>query len=754
GRQNPLARDAKAPLAGGKIFATLCQSCHGNRGGGGRAPAMRNQNFKHGSTDGQLFDSIQNGIPGTEMPASGLKPNEIWQVITYIRQLTGAYQERVPGDPATGRKVLTGKGDCLKCHEVNGEGSRLGPDLSTIGSWSVAELRKALLQPGTREGYESDLVSIQTKDGRTLRGLRRNEDTFSLQLMDESENLLAFSKADLAEVKHEQKSLMPDYNARLSPIELRDLIAYLKTLKMRDLAKTVAAPVTGALQYERIVNTRGEPHNWLTYWGDYQGTHFSPLKQINIDNVDGLQARWVHEAGAGLLESTPLVVDGIMYTTGHSGRVFGLDAATGRLIWEYKHKPANPKHQLAGQVNRGVSMLGGRLFAVTPDAYIISLEAKTGRLLWQTQMANASHGYYATMAPLALKDRIIAGISGGEEGIRGFIDAYDPATGKRLWRFYTIPGPGEFGHETWEGNSWRTGGGPTWMTGTYDPELNLVYWGVGNPSPDLNGDLRKGDNLLTCSIVALDPDSGQRKWHFQFTPHDTRDWDSNETPVLVDREFQGKRRKLLLHADRNAFFYVLDRVTGEFLLGKPFARQTWAEGLDKNGRPILRADAEPSSKGTLIYPNSAGATNWQAPSYDPASGWFYFTFHEQGNVYVKQTQAYQRGRSYWAGRTYSAGEPPYGGIKALDPATGEIKWEYRFQKGGYGAGCLATAGGVVFAASSEGNLVALDSRTGKLLWRFQTGAEIHASPMSYQVAGKQYIALAAGQNLISFALPE
>src|SRR2546425_6043567 len=229
GRQNRLQRDPKAPLAGGKIFATLCQSCHGNRGGGGRAPAMRNQNFKHGSTDSQLFDSIQNGIPGTEMPASGLKQNEIWQVITYIRQLTGAYQERVPGVPAAGRKVLAGKGDCLKCHEVNGEGSRLGPDLSTIGSWSVAELRKALLQPGTSEGYQSDLVSIQTKDGRTLRGIRRNEDTFSLQLMDDGENLLAFSKADLAEVKHEQQSLMPEYSARLSSIELRDVIAYLKS---------------------------------------------------------------------------------------------------------------------------------------------------------------------------------------------------------------------------------------------------------------------------------------------------------------------------------------------------------------------------------------------------------------------------------------------------------------------------------------------------------------------------------------------
>jgi len=733
----------------------MCQSCHGNRGGGGRAPAIRSANIKRGNSDAQLFDTIQNGIPGTEMPASGLSQAQIWQVINYIRQLTGTAEERVPGDPVAGRKAFEGKGECLKCHQVNGRGSRVGLDLSTIGSWGAADLKKAILKPGSREGFRSDFVEVKTRDGRLLRGMARNEDTFSLQMIDLNENLLVFRKADLVEVKHIEKSWMPDdYASRLSSSELQNVIAYMKTLKSRDVSLAALTETGAGLDYDRIRQAEREPHNWLTYWGDYSGRHFSNLKEITPDNVGTLQLQWLHQPGPGLLEATPLVVDGIMYTTGNAGRIFALDAENGQQIWEYKHKPANSKHDLTGKQNRGVTMMGGRLFATTGDAYIIALDARTGQLLWQTKMAEHDHGYYATMTPLAIRDRVIAGISGGEEGARCFIDAYEPATGKRLWRFYTIPGPGEFGHETWQGESWKQGGGPTWMTGTYDPDSDTLYWGIGNPSPDLNGDLRKGDNLFTCSLVALDASTGKRKWHFQFTPHDTRDWDSNETPVLVDRMFRGRMRKLVLHTDRNAFFYVLDRVTGEFLLGKPFARQTWAEGLDKMGRPILNPDSEPTAEGKLIYPNLAGATNWQAPSYDPSSGWLYFTFREAGEIYVKQLQKYEPGKSYWGGKSFPGGDREYGGVKAIDSETGENKWEYRFHTGSYSAGVIATAGGVLFAASREGNFMAFDSRTGKLLWRVQTGADIHASPMSYAVNGRQYVALSAGQTLLSFALPQ
>ena len=754
-QKNPFAGDPRAVRAGREIYAQSCESCHGSEGNGGRAPALNTGKFKRAPSDGQLFDTVSNGIPAAGMPASGLKTEEVWRVITYIRSLNEDEMELLPGDVSLGEKLFAGKGSCFSCHEVNGQGGRLGPDLSSIGTRKASSLRDAILKPGGSSGYLSELVTIRTKDGRTVRGLRRNEDTFSIQIADMAGELRVFRKADLTELKNEDKSLMPgDYGRKLSDSEVDDLVAYLKSLRVRDLGRTATAPIGGGLSFERIRDSHKEPRNWLTYWGDYQGRHYSALKQITPLNVSGLQARWIHQpGGGGQLQSTPLVVDGIMYTTGASGYAYALDAASGLQIWEYKHKKKR-EHDPQGNANRGFALLGGRLFMVTGDAYVIALEAKTGRLLWETEMADSTRGYTATMAPLALKDRVIAGISGGENGIRGFVDAYDPATGRRLWRFYTVPGAGEFGNDTWEGDSWQQGGGATWMTGTYDPALDLLYWGVGNPSPDLNGDVRKGDNLFTCAVVALEASTGKRRWHFQFTPHDTRDWDANETPMLVDRLWKGRQRKLLLQANRNAFFYVLDRESGEFLAGAPFARQTWASGLDKKGRPIVLPDAEPTPEGRLVYPNLAGATNWQAPSYDPATGWFYFTYREAGNIYVKEPQEYVAGKSYWGGKVLPPGEREWGGVKAIDPANGATRWDYKLHSGTYSAGTLATGGGVLFAASKEGSLLAFDSRTGRLLWRTNTGAEIHASPISYEAHGRQYVAIAAGSVLLSFSLPE
>ncbi len=479
------------------------------------------------------------------------------------------------------------------------------------------------------------------------------------------------------------------------------------------------------------------------------------MKQIHTGNVKGLQARWAWQfSGAGVLQTTPLVEDGVMYTTGASGYVYALDARTGKELWQYQHRVKSSHVNMNATPNRGVAKLGERLFLVTADAGVSALDAKTGRLLWHSVMADPEHGYYGSLAPLALKDKIIAGVSGGEFGGRGFIDAFDPITGKRLWRFNTVPGPGEFGNDTWSGDSWKRGGGAIWMTGTYDPELDLLYYGVGNPAPDMNGDVRRGDNLFTCSIVALEASTGQRRWHFQFTPHDTHDWDSNETPVLVDRVFQGKMRKLLLHADRNAFFYVLDRTTGDFLLGKPFARQTWAKGLDLKGRPILAPNSEASVEGQLHFPNMGGATNWQAPSYDPATGWLYLAFSEAGDIYFKEEEKYEPGKPYWGGKAVHPKERVWGGIKAINPETGKIEWEYKLVAGNLSAGVLATGGGVLFASSREGNLLALDSRSGKLLWKFQAGSDINSSPMSYAIDGQQYIGLAAGKVLYTFALPE
>ncbi|MFN0120295.1 MAG: pyrroloquinoline quinone-dependent dehydrogenase, partial [Blastocatellia bacterium] len=523
----------------------------------------------------------------------------------------------------------------------------------------------------------------------------------------------------------------------------------------RDFAKTSKVEIPGGLAYERIRHAAAEPHNWLTYWGDFRGQHYSALKQINAANVKSLQARWAAPMpGDSMLETTPLVLDGVMYTAGMPGQVFALDAKSGLQIWKYerKQKVVNPYE--TNRFNRGVAMLGNRVFFGTLDAALIALDARTGQPLWEIQVADTMQGYSITSPPLALKDKIIVGVAGGEYGIRGFIDAYDPATGKRLWRFHTIPGPGEPGHETWRGDSWKIGGAPTWLTGSYDPELDTLYWTVGNPGPDMDAEVRKGDNLYSCSVVALDPATGRRKWHYQFTPGDDHDWDANQDVILVDRLWNGQPRKLLIQANRNGFFYVLDRTNGKLLLGKPYVKQTWNVGFEENGRPKIAPNSGATPDGNPVYPSLVGGTNWQAPSYDAASGLLYLMFSESGNRYVRADTPYEPGKGYWGGRTLPTGEPALAGIRAIDITTGEARWEYRISQGSLAAGVMATAGGVVFSGTREGNLIALEAKTGKALWRFQTGATIATAPMSYAVGGKQFIAVGSAGVLYSFALPE
>jgi alcohol dehydrogenase (cytochrome c) len=382
--------------------------------------------------------------------------------------------------------------------------------------------------------------------------------------------------------------------------------------------------------------------------------------------------------------------------------------------------------------------------------------------LWETQIADSMLGYSVTSAPLVVKDKVIVGVSGGEFGARGFLDAYDAATGKRAWRWYSIPGPGEFGNDTWAGDSWKTGAGPTWLTGSFDPDLNTIYWTVGNPGAQIDRSVRgDSDNLFTDSVVALDADTGRRKWHFQFTPNDGHDWDSAQDVVLVDRMWRGQDRKLLLHADRNGMFYVLDRTNGKFLSGTPFVYQNWNRGLDANGRPIQIPGSNSSVEGSfLVYPSLAGGTNFQAPSYSPVTGWFYLAYSENGQQFISEAVPFQPGRQYIGrGRgnppAPQANDPaPSAGIKALDPETGKTMWDFKLYQASLNNGVMATAGGVVFASSREGNLIALDAKTGKFLWRFQTGGNMTASPMSFAVEGRQYVAVASGDSIYCFALPQ
>lgn len=506
--------------------------------------------------------------------------------------------------------------------------------------------------------------------------------------------------------------------------------------------------------FDRLKNASAEQKNWLTYFGDYSGRRHRDLKQITATNAKDLRVEWIFQTGQpGEFQATPLVVDGIMYFTAANGTAFAIDAKHGRQLWRYSYPL--PKNELLanGTVNRGFAILGHRLFMTTPDAHIVALDARTGQLLWNVTMADNKKGYGATVAPLVVGNKVIAGIGGGEYGIRGFVDAYDAETGNRAWRFYTVPAPGEPGGDTWPGDSWKQGGGPTWMTGTYDPELNTLYWAVGNPGPDLYGAVRKGDNLYTCSMLALDPETGKLKWHFQFTPHDTHDWDANETPMLLDATFQGKPRKLLVQANRNAFFYVLDRKTGEFLMGKPFTRQNWAKGLDDKGHPVELPATKPSKEGTSVCPGLAGGTNWMAPSYNPATGLFYFAVRQQCDVFYEAAPVYIEGKAYW-GSVFRGwtDEKESGVIKAIDPLTVETKWEFKLAKAPW-SGTLSTAGGLIFATDLDGYLFALDAANGKLLWKFNLGfPSLKGAPITYEIDGRQYVTMGAGSSVVTFAL--
>jgi alcohol dehydrogenase (cytochrome c) len=510
--------------------------------------------------------------------------------------------------------------------------------------------------------------------------------------------------------------------------------------------------LTAQVPAERITKASNEPESWLTYSGDYRSQRFSALNQIGRSNVNRLKIIWMYQIKAHhKFETTPLVFDGIMYITEPPSDVTAIDLRTGRPIWSFR-RPVPAVPVCCGQVNRGVAALDDQLFIGTLDSHLIALDMKTGRVRWDVEVAEHKTAHSITLAPLVIKDKVIIGIAGAEYGIRGFLDAYDAKTGKRAWRFWTVPGPGEPGNETWSGDSWKHGGAPTWITGSYDSEANLVYWGTGNPGPVYRGDVRKGDNLYSDCLIALDADTGKLRWHFQFTPHDVNDIDANEIPVLIDAEFHGKPRKLVLFGNRNGFYYILDRITGEFLLAKQFATQTWAKGIDEHGRPIPNAATTPSPEGATVYPDDDGTANWFSPSYSAQTGLFYQNTREKGATYYLTEAPYVPGRQFLGASRRSLSDiEPWGALRALDALSGELKWEFRLPTPPW-SGILSTAGGLVFSGDMEGNFFALDAADGKLLWRLQTGGAIWAAPISYKSEGKQYIAVAAGSAIIVFGI--
>jgi alcohol dehydrogenase (cytochrome c) len=542
-------------------------------------------------------------------------------------------------------------------------------------------------------------------------------------------------------------------------------------VKACTLALLVALPVAGSLAEAQqgtspvaaVVNVSAADllaspvgANWTSYNGDYSGRRYSSLHEIKPENVAQLRAAWVfHPGNSEMLEATPVVVNGIMYVTS-ANDVFALDARTGRTVWHHERPVSSGLlDDAAYHHNRGVGVWHNFVYTETDDARLLALDARSGNLLWEVAYADKVKHYGATSAPLVVKDQVIVGTSGGDSGVRGFLAAYDALTGKLRWRFWTIPGPGEFGSASWPGDSYLHGGGTTWMPGTYDPKLDTLYWTTGNAAPDFVGDSRPGDDLYTACVLALNPDTGALKWYFQFTPHDVYDYDANETPVLVDLENSGTTRHLLVQANRNGFLYVLDRTDGKFLSATPFVQKlNWANGVDASGRPLLSGRI-PTEQGTYICPGIDGATNWFSPSYNPDTGLFYVMALESCNLFFSKPRPFKIGATYYGtGTKLLPDEHAQKTLLAYSVSEGKPVWRYpQIGRGDSWGGTLTTAGGLVFVGDDAGSLEAVEASTGTALWHFNTGQTLHASPMSYAVDGIQYVAVSAGSDVFSFSLP-
>jgi alcohol dehydrogenase (cytochrome c) len=624
----------------------------------------------------------------------------------------------------TGRKTFEQR--CARCHGGDGEGGEMGPPIL---------LRLSALD-------DRDLSKL-IHDGRPLRGMPGN-----VLPEPETAGLLKFLRSIQREAPPILHTTVRTTDGRM--LEGQVLGEGFSDLQLLTGDKRVHLLRRAGDRFRAVTSEA----DWPIYNGDPGGNRHTTLTQIDKATVTRLAPQWLFSIpDAGLLQVTPAVVGGIMYVTAPN-QCFALDAGTGRPIWHYKRPPT--KGVSGGNANRGVGVAGDRVFMVTDHAHIIALDRFTGELLWDTEMADWRKNYAASSAPLPAGDLVISGVSGGEHGANGFVAAHDQATGREVWRFWTVPRPGEPGSETWQGKDIEHGGAPTWFTGSYDPALDLVYWPTGNPAKEYNGDDRKGDNLYANSILALDRKTGKRIWHYQFTPHDVWDWDATQTSVLVDADWEGRPRKLMLHANRNGFFYVFDRQDGALLLAKRFVRNlTWASGIGADGRPIKLPDQEPTPVGTKVCPSQDGATNWYSPSFNPATGLYYVQTVEKCSVYTKSDQGdWESGRTYLGGTQRTAPDPkPQRVLRAIDIRTGAVAWELA-QPGpavSWG-GTLSTATGLVFVAEDSGGLMAVDAESGKPLWTFETNQTWKASPMTYMFDGKQYLAVAAGPSIIALAI--
>jgi alcohol dehydrogenase (cytochrome c) len=628
-----------------------------------------------------------------------------------------------------GRRVFASR--CAACHGTEGGGGELGPSivariplrtdadleaviregLSGAGMPAFANLTKTestdliaflrTLRP--RAGTGPERTSVRLADGSSLSGLVMNRSAGEMQLLGDDRRIHLLREASSG-------------------------------------------------RYREVTSQTG----WAMYNGQPSGNRYSTVTQITLGNVSRLAPQWVFTLpNVSQGQVTPVVVDGVMYVSA-ANDLYALDAGSGRQIWNYRRPRTRGLTGVAARgVNRGVAVSGDRVFMATDHAHLISLNRASGALLWETEMADWRQNYNGTGAPMIVGNLVISGIAGGDEGARGFVAAYDQATGKEVWRFWAVPPRGEPRSDSWKGSAIDHPGAATWMTGSYDAELDTLYWAIGNPGPDMIGDDRQGDNLYSDSVVALDPKTGRRKWHFQFTPHDVHDYDAQEPIVLVDATWQAKPRKLLLQANRNGYFYVLDRVTGEYLSGTPFIKNiTWASGLTKEGRPIVVPDMEPTREGRRVCPSLEGASNWYSASFSPRTGFFYVQTNDKCGIFTRVDQTWEAGKGFMGGTFAAAPEPARRVLRAIEIQTGRIAWELP-QLGNVDSwgGVLATASDLVFFGDDSGAFAAADAKSGKRLWSFQASQVWKASPMTYVFDNRQMLAIASGPNILAFGLP-
>jgi len=749
---------AQTPEPAAATYAKLCAGCHGDDAQGSQqGPGLAGNASLKRKSAAAVRTIIRKGVPAAGMPGFNLPDATLDALVAMVSSLNAvAADVIVAGDPAAGESHFFGAGQCATCHMVFGRGTASAPDLSNVArELTLDQLKQALLNPSARLAPGYAVTAAALKDGRTVRGYTRGRTRFHVAIQEPNGAFHPLSLDQVAKLTEEKASLMPAVAG--APETVQNLLAYLSRLKGLTPGLTVAPSASkNGITWADIQNPK--PGDWLTYNGNLNGNRYSPLKQINKTNAAKLTLKWTYSVPLWTqflpdtpyfrenmryfgLETVPLVTGGVMYATGPN-QVFALDARTGEPIWNYS-RPRTPGlvSDPSLGTNRGVALLGDLVFFVTDNAHLLALHRVTGRLVWEQILWDEPQKYGGTIAPLIVKDMVVAGVAGGDWGIRGFVSAYKAATGERVWRHWTVPTDGEPGRETWKGSSYKLGGGSTWLTGSYDASTDTLYWATGNPWPNSDDRERGGDNLYTDCVLALDANTGKLKWHYQFTPHDTHDWDATEPNVLVDALFQGRQRKLLLHADRNGFFYVFDRLDGKLLVAKSFMhRITWASGIGADGRPVM---LPPSP---LNCPDHA--TNWNGTAFSPVTKLYYVMATEKCTV--RMTSG-----------AWKNPPPPEGPgakyLRALNIETGKIEWEVQQVgpvDGKRVAGVLGTAGGLLFYGDPSGYFVAADEKDGKTLWRIPLNATIKTSAMTYAVDGQQYVTLAVGANLMTFGLSQ